>query len=74
MAKAVIKKKEKASSVKTDFKYGVDDVAKELGIKSASARIRLRQASTKKAGKSYGWNSRSDFEGVVKSLKPKKKD
>ena len=57
-------KEEKAS-----FKYNVDDLAKALDIEPASARVALRKAAIKKAGRAYGWNSKDDFEGVVRKLK-----
>lgn len=57
-------KEEKAS-----FKYNVDNLAEALGIESASARVALRKAGVKKAGRAYGWNSKDDFEGVVRKLK-----
>lgn len=57
-------KEEKAS-----FKYNVDNLADALGIESASARVALRKAGIKKAGRAYGWNSKDDFEGVVRKLK-----
>ncbi len=57
-------KEEKAS-----FKYNVDNLAETLGIESASARVALRKAGIKKAGRAYGWNSRDDFDGVVRKLK-----
>lgn len=53
------------------MKYGVDDLAKALDIKPASARVRLRNAGVAKAGKSYGWNSQKDLEAVVKQLSAK---
>ena len=68
-AKGKAKGKEKAPA--ETMKYGVSDLAKSLGIKSASARVRLRNAGIAKAGKSYGWNSQKDLEAVVKQLSKK---
>jgi superfamily II DNA or RNA helicase len=68
-AKPKVSPKAKPSEKAPAFKYGAADVAKELDIDPASARAALRKAGVKKAGKSYGWNSSSDFKGVVKSLK-----
>lgn len=56
------------------YKYGIDALAKELGIEPASVRVRLRNAKITRTGKAYGWNSRTDFEDVVKKLKPAKKE
>lgn len=50
------------------FKYGVEDIANALKIKPASARIQLRKGNIEKAGKSYGWNSKTDVDAVVKKL------
>ena len=61
--------KQKASN--ETFKYGIDDVADALKIKPASARVQLRSKGIKKAGKSYGWNSKAEVEEVVKKLAPK---
>lgn len=61
-AKAAPKKEEPS------FKYGIEDVAKALDVKPASARVQLRAKGIKKAGKSYGWNSKSEVEEVVKKL------
>ena len=72
--KAAQKKKPAAKSAAKKapaeaMKYGVDDLAKALGIKPASVRVRLRNAGVEKAGKSYGWNSQKDLDAVVKQLK-----
>lgn len=57
-----------------NYKYGVDALAKELGIKAASVRVQLRKHQVEKAeGGVYGWNSEKDFKEVVKKLSPKKK-
>ena len=50
-------------------KYGVAELAKELGIKDASARVRLRNAEIPKTGKSYGWDSEKAMKAVAKQLK-----
>jgi len=70
-AKAAAKAKAPAAEA---MKYGVDDLAAALGIKPASARVRLRNAGIEKAGKSYGWNSQKDLDAVVKSLKADDKE
>lgn len=64
-------KKEKEKTATEDFKYGVEDLADALGIKPASARVQLRNNNIEKAGKSYGWNSKSELEEVVKQLSKK---
>lgn len=57
-------KEEKAS-----FKYSVDQLATSLGVNASSARVLLRKHKVAKAGRAYGWNSREDFDNVVKKLK-----
>lgn len=53
---------------KQTFKYGVEDLAKSLGIQAASARVALRKAGVEKSGSSYGWNNDKDFKSVVSKL------
>lgn len=67
-------KKSKASKDEDDdaapeFKYGVQDIADELGIKPASVRVQLRNKGIEKAGKSYGWNSKSELKEVIAQLR-----
>lgn len=52
-----------------EFKFGVADIAEKLGIKEASVRVQLRNKGIEKAGKSYGWNSKSDLNEVIDQLK-----
>lgn len=52
-----------------EFKYGVQDIADELGIKPASVRVQLRNKGIEKAGKSYGWNSKTELKEVISELK-----
>lgn len=61
-----------AKKAADEFKYTVADVADELGIQAASARIALRNAKVAKAGRSYGWNTDKDFKAIVKQLKDAK--
>ena len=69
---AAKKSTEKKAAAET-MKYGVADLAQVLGIKPASARVRLRNANIAKAGKSYGWNSQKDLDSVAKQLKTEPK-
>jgi hypothetical protein len=57
-----------------EFKFGVEDIADELGIKPASVRVQLRNKGIEKAGKSYGWNSKADLKEVIDQLKASAKD
>lgn len=58
-----------ATEDKASFKYGVEDLAKELDIQPASARVALRKAGVEKNGTAYGWNSEKDFKAVIAKLK-----
>lgn len=51
------------------FKYGVADLAEKMGIEPASVRVQLRNKKIKKAGKSYGWDSKADLQEVLDELK-----
>jgi hypothetical protein len=62
-------KNEKAAE--REFKYGVEDIAEELGIKPASVRVQLRNKGIEKAGKAYGWNSKSELKEVIEQIKAK---
>lgn len=68
-AKAEAAETEKTSA--PEFKFGVADLAEELGIEPASVRVQLRNRKIEKAGKSYGWNSKSELKEVVEQLKAK---
>jgi len=65
MAKA--KTKEVVQEVETEKKLGINDLSEVLNIKPASARVRLRAASIKKAGRSYEW-TQEEFDNVVAEL------
>lgn len=73
MSKETSKEKTKEKEVASEFKYGVEDLAEALGIKPASVRVQLRNKGVEKAGKSYGWNTKSDLEEVTKLLKTEEK-
>jgi SNF2 family DNA or RNA helicase len=60
--------KEKAAPAEA-FKYGIHDLAEKLGVADASARVQCRNKGIDKAGKSYGWNSKTELEEVVSKLK-----
>jgi hypothetical protein len=68
------KKSEKAEAksekqAEREFKFGVEDIAEELGIKPASVRVQLRNKGIEKAGKSYGWNSKSELKEVIEQIR-----
>ena len=56
------------------YKYGVDHLAKELGVKPASVRVALRKHAVEKAeGGVYGWNSEKVVKAVIAKIQPAKK-
>jgi hypothetical protein len=61
-------------SAEREFKFGVEDLAEELGLKATSVRVKLRNAGVEKAGKSYGWNSKKELQEVIDSLKSDDED
>lgn len=69
--KAAVKKSAKKPAAKSETKptYGVNEIAEALGIQPASARIRLRNAEVEREGKTYGWETKKEFDEVVKGLK-----
>lgn len=67
-------KDEDDESSAQEFKYGVQDIADKLGIKPASVRVQLRNKGIEKAGKSYGWDTKSELNEVIDQLKTSTKD
>jgi hypothetical protein len=65
------KKQIGASAKELGFKYGVADLADELGIEPASVRVQLRNKGVEKNGAVYGWKNDKDFQAVVKQLRAK---
>jgi hypothetical protein len=63
------KAEKETRSEEREFKFGVEDIAEELGIKPASVRVQLRNKGIEKAGKSYGWNSKSDLREVIDQIR-----
>jgi hypothetical protein len=63
----------KKPSTKKDgeMKFGIEHFAKELGIEPASARVRLRNAGVKRAGKGYGWPTKEAMLKDVERAAPR---
>lgn len=62
--------KEDIKATKEAPKYGVNDLAEAVGIAPASVRVALRALEVEKnLGNQYGWNTKKDFDEVVKALK-----
>ena len=60
------------SDTKDSFKFSVDHLAKALDVSPETARIQLRKHKIEKAGKAYGWNSKTELDAVVKKMKTPK--
>jgi len=54
---------------KEGFKYGVADLAEQLGIQPASVRVQLRNKGIPKAGKAYGWNTKEELKAVADKVR-----
>jgi hypothetical protein len=63
------KAEKESKAEEREFKFGVEDIADELGIKPASVRVQLRNKGIDKAGKSYGWNSKSELKEVIDQIR-----
>lgn len=50
-------------------KYGVPELAQEMGVKPTSLRVKLRSAGIPKNGKLYGWDTKEQMKAVVDKLK-----
>lgn len=50
-------------------KYGINELAKELNVEPASARVKLRKHGIEKVGGRYGWNTKAELDALVKKLK-----
>lgn len=50
-------------------KYGVPELADALGIEPSSVRVNLRKMGVEKNGRSYGWDTKKDFDAVLKDMK-----
>lgn len=48
-----------------EMKFGIDHFAKMAKVKTATARVMLRNANVKKTGKSYGWSSKTEMEAAI---------
>lgn len=53
--------------------YGVPELAEALGLEPASVRVKLRKSTFEKKGRAWGWNTKKDFDEVVKAMKAEAK-
>ncbi len=62
--------KETETASKDEPKYGVADLVEESGLQPASVRVALRELNVEKEfGNKYGWNTKKDFDAIVKAMK-----
>lgn len=61
---------ETKSAAKDEPKYGVNDLVEATDLQPASVRVALRELGVEKEfGNKYGWNTKKDFDEVVKAMK-----
>lgn len=73
MAKEVKKASKKSNLPKIEApEWGIQALAKELGIEERSVRVKLRNAGIEKSGKFYDFKNKAGVEKVAKQLAPKK--
>lgn len=68
-SKKADKAEKETAAQEREFKFGVEDIAEKLGIKPASVRVQLRNKGIEKAGKSYGWDSKSELNEVIDQIR-----
>lgn len=73
MAKAKAAKEKDETAAAEKPKYGVPELAEALGIEGASVRVKLRKSKFEKSGRAWGWDTKKDFDEVVKELKASEK-
>lgn len=67
---AKTKAKTEAKTAPEAPKYGVNELIEATGLKGASVRVALRELGVEKNfGNRYGWDTKKDFDGVVKAMK-----
>lgn len=62
-------KKAAPAAEKSEFKYGVSDLVESTGLQEASVRVALRASGFTRAGRSWGWNSKKEFDEVLAYFK-----
>ena len=67
-AKAETKAEEKPVA-KASAKFGMKEVEAASGLTGASARAAMRSLGVEKLDGRYGWNTKAEFDSVVKQLK-----
>ncbi len=50
-------------------KYNAGTLAQDLGIEPSAVRVLLRKSSLKKPGAVWGWDTKSDYDAALKTLK-----
>lgn len=54
-------------------KFYIADLAKEMGVEPATARIALRKKGVKKAGREYTWDTRTQVKELAAKLRSSEK-
>lgn len=66
--KEVKKAKRKAPPPVEKPEFGVDALAKEMGVEVATVRVKLRNAGIEKGGRTYDFKSASGVKQMAKKL------
>lgn len=68
--KAKATEAETKAPAKNELKYGVNELVEVTGLQPASVRVALRELGVEKEfGNKYSWNTKRDFDEVVKAMK-----
>ena len=68
-ADAKADKKKPVPPAPPSYKFGIAELEGATGLKPASIRVALRESTFKKADRVWGWNTKGEFDEVVKYLK-----
>ena len=50
-------------------KYGMAELEKETGLTQVALRVKLRKSEFEKNGSRWGWDTKKEFDAVVKAMK-----
>ena len=72
-AKGEDKSKDEGKKTQDVKDYTISNLAKELDVEAASARVALRKNGIPKSGGRYGWDTKQEMLEVVKKIRAKAK-
>jgi len=49
-------------------KFGVEALAKSMGLKEGTVRIKLRKAKVRRTGRAYKWGSSSEVNALARKI------